>query len=74
MLASNIDPTDARALVAAPVALARRSVRRWLANPMPPSADEVERVLAVARGDVVACELEGGRRVARTSWVLRVER
>ncbi len=72
-LASEIDPTDARALTAAPVALARRSVRRWLANPMPPSADEVERVLAVARGEVIACELEGGRRVARTAWVLRVE-
>ena len=74
LLAGDIDPTDARALTAAPVALARRSVRRWLANPMPPSADEVERVLAVARGEVIACELEGGRRVARTAWVLRLER
>jgi tRNA(Ile)-lysidine synthase len=74
LLAAAIDPTDARALMAAPVALARRAVRRWLANPMPPSADEVERVLAVARGEVIACQLEGGRRVARTAWVLRVER
>jgi tRNA(Ile)-lysidine synthase len=73
LLASDIDPTNARALMAAPVSLARRSVRRWLANPMPPSADEVERVLAVARGEVIACELKGGRRVARTAWVLRVE-
>lgn len=73
LLAGAIDPTDARALMAAPVALARRSVRRWLANPMPPSADEVERVLAVARGKAIACELEGGRRVARTAWVLRLE-
>jgi tRNA(Ile)-lysidine synthase len=73
LLAADVDPTDARALTAAPVALARRSVRRWLANPMPPSADEVERVLAVARGEVIACELEGGRRVARTAWRLRVD-
>jgi hypothetical protein len=48
-------------------------VRRWLANPMPPSANEVERVLAVAKGDTIACELEGGRRVSRTARVLRVE-
>jgi tRNA(Ile)-lysidine synthase len=73
LLSSDIDPTDARALMAAPVALARRSVRRWLANPMPPSANEVERVLAVAKGETIACELEGGRRVSRTAWVLRVE-
>ena len=73
LLSGDIDPTDARALMAAPLALARRSVRRWLANPMPPSADEVERVLAVAGGDVIACELEGGRRVTRTAWVLRLE-
>jgi tRNA(Ile)-lysidine synthase len=73
LLATDIDPTNAKALNAAPVALARRAVRRWLANPMPPSADEVERVLAVARGKVIACELEGGRRIARTAWVLRVD-
>ena len=72
-LASDIDPTNAHALTTAPVALARRAVRRWLANPMPLSADEVDRVLAVARGDAIACEVEGGRRIARTAWVLRVE-
>jgi tRNA(Ile)-lysidine synthase len=73
LLAADLDPTDAKALTAAPVALARRAVRRWLANPMPPTADEVDRVLAVARGDVVACEIEGGRRIARTAWTLRAE-
>jgi tRNA(Ile)-lysidine synthase len=73
LLASDLDPTDAKALTSAPVAVARRAVRRWLANPMPPSADEVDRVLAVARGDVIACEIEGGRRIARTAWTLRAE-
>ena len=64
-LAAAIDPTDARALSAAPEPLARRAVRRWLADPYPPPAAAVERVLAVARGDVLACELPGGRRVSR---------
>jgi tRNA(Ile)-lysidine synthase len=72
-LASSLDPTDARALAAAPVALARRAVRRWLATDHPVSADAVERVLAVARGDVVACEVTGVGRVARSGGRLRVE-
>ncbi|MGE0877817.1 MAG: tRNA lysidine(34) synthetase TilS [Acidimicrobiia bacterium] len=65
-LASVLDPTDAKALAGAPVALARRAVRRWLADPYPPDADAVERVLAVARGDVIATEVSGGRRVSRS--------
>jgi tRNA(Ile)-lysidine synthase len=64
-LAAAIDPTDARALAAAPVALARRAVRRWLADPYPPDAAAVERVLTVARGDAIACEVDGGRRIER---------
>lgn len=72
-LAAELDPTDARALQAAPVALARRALRQWLADPLPPSAAEIERVLAVVRGERVACELEGGRRVARSHQRLSVE-
>lgn len=64
-LAAAIDPTDARALAAAPPALARRAVRRWLADPYPPDAAAVERVLAVAHGDAIACEIDGGRRIER---------
>ncbi len=78
--AAELDPTDARALRAAPRALARRAVRRWLrhgpgadAERHPPSAAEVERVLAVARADAVACELAGGRRVRRRSGRLWLE-
>ena len=80
-LAAAIDPTDARALAAAPPPLARRAVRTWLraAGPggperHPPDAAATERVLAVARGEAVACELPGGWRVARTAGRLRVER
>ena len=71
-LSSSIDPTDARQLATAPVALARRAVRRWLSTTHPPDAATVERVLAVARGEVVACEIPGGSRVARTNQRLSI--
>ena len=64
-LAEAIDPTDARAVAAAPTPLARRAIRRWLTTAHPPDAATVERVLSVARGDAVACELPGGGRVSR---------
>jgi tRNA(Ile)-lysidine synthase len=64
-LATEIDPTDARALASAPAPLARRAIRRWLAVVHPPDAATVERVLAVARGEAAACELPGGARVSR---------
>jgi len=64
-LAATIDPTDARALTAAPLALARRAVRAWLTIDHPPDLATVTRVLAVASGDVEACETNDGRRVAR---------
>ena len=77
-LASEIDPRDARALATAPAALARRAVRAWLRScgdpeAHPPSAAEVARVLAVARGEAVGTELSGGRRVRRSAGRLRVE-
>lgn len=58
------DSPSARALAELPVALARRAVRRWI-GPPPPSFDEVERVLAVARGERLGTELAGHRRVVR---------
>ncbi len=74
-LASAIDPTDARALAAAPPALARRAVRRWLTTGRehPPSASAVERVLEIARGTFRATEVDDGRRVSRTRSRLRLE-
>jgi tRNA(Ile)-lysidine synthase len=65
-LAAMIDVTDARALAAAPVALSRRAIRQWLADPLPPDAATVERVLAVARGEATACDVGRGRSVRRS--------
>jgi tRNA(Ile)-lysidine synthase len=71
--AAELDPTDARALATAPVALARRALRKWLADEHPPDAASVERALAVARGEAVACDLTNGRRLHRTEMRLRIE-
>jgi tRNA(Ile)-lysidine synthase len=69
-LAGGIDVTDARAVAAAPLALARRALRAWLrtldAEHHPPDAAGIERVLAVARGDAVATQLPGGVEVRRS--------
>jgi tRNA(Ile)-lysidine synthase len=64
-LAAHIDPTDAKALAAAPLPLARRAVRRWLTTTHPPDLATIERVLAVARGTATATETVDGRRVSR---------
>lgn len=74
-LAAELDPTDARTLASAPVPLARRAVRGWLRTAgggHPPQAAAVERVLAVARGHHVACELPGGWRVHRSGQRLHL--
>ena len=63
------DGPRAAALVALPMPLARRALRRWLGAP-PPSSAEIERVLAVAAGDARAAELAGGRAVRRSAGVL----
>lgn len=76
-LAERIDPEDARLLVAAPAPLARRALRRWLAEerpPHPPDAATIERVMEVARGRWRATEVGGGFRVARSGGRLRLER
>jgi tRNA(Ile)-lysidine synthase len=68
-LAADLDPTDASALAAASPVLARRAIRRWLRSGPelhPPDSSAVDRVLAVARGEVVACEVGGGRTVRRS--------
>ena len=72
-LAAEVDPTHARVLAAAPVALARRAVRQWLGGEHPPDAATVERVLAVARGEAVATEIGKGRRVVRHQQRLAIE-
>lgn len=65
-LAAAIDPTDAGQLTTSPRVLGARAIRQWLEHDgYPPDADTVQRVLTVAAGDAVACELTGGRRVER---------
>ena len=75
-LAQRLDPTDARAICNAPVPLARRALRRWLRaeGPYPPDMAAVERVLAVARGDVPGTHLAPSVSVRRTAGRLRAER
>ncbi|MEY4162975.1 MAG: tRNA(Ile)-lysidine synthase, partial [Actinomycetota bacterium] len=65
-LASHIDVTDAVALAAAPLPLARRAVRMWLADPYPPDLATVDRVLEVARGRVPGCDIGGNRQIRRS--------
>lgn len=73
-LAGSLDPHDARALAGAPLALARRAVRRWLRQPggHPPDLAAVARVLAVARGESVGTEVGQGRRVRRRAGRLHL--
>ena len=75
-LTDSLDASDARALAAAPIALARWAARRWLraetGSDHPPSAAALDRVLDVARGVSVATEIEGGWRVARSHNRLHV--
>jgi tRNA(Ile)-lysidine synthase len=71
-----LDPTDASAVSKARPAVARRALRNWLRGdgPYPPDLAAVERVLAVARGDVIATQLAPSTTVKRTAGRLRVER
>ncbi|GDX20764.1 hypothetical protein LBMAG07_16850 [Actinomycetes bacterium] len=71
-LAGAIDPTDALALASAPIALARRAIRSWLTNPLVPDSATVERVLEVARGNTLACDIGLGRQVRRSQQQLRI--
>lgn len=65
-LARTIDPTDAKALADAPVPLAHRALRMWLADPYPPDLATLERVLCVARGEAVACDIGENRQIRRS--------
>ena len=62
---------ETRVLANAPLPIARRAIRRWL-GPPPPSADEVERVLAVVRCERVGTQLAGGKTVQRSSGRISV--
>ena len=65
--------TDARAVADADPVVARRALRAWLAaDGYPPDTAAIDRVLAVARGEVTACEIPGGRRVERSNQRFRI--
>lgn len=77
-LAAALDPTDARSLQRAPVALVRRCVRDWLVRSgvgdgHPPSAACVERVMAVVRGDAPRADLMSGWSVHRRAQRLSLQ-
>ncbi len=76
-LAAHIDPTDVHALRAAPVALRRRVLRRWIREHSLdgyfPDSSVIERVMRVVDGEVVACEIAGGQRIKRSMGRLSIE-
>ena len=79
--AADLDPTDGAALAAAPRALARWALRRWITEAAgatggerhPPDLAAVDRVLAVARGEARAADVGCGWRVRRRAGRLRLE-
>lgn len=74
-LAQDLDPTDTRQLQTVSQAVAAQCLRHWLQDDEghPPSSAELERVFQVVYHQRIACELSGGRRVARSDGVLRIE-
>jgi tRNA(Ile)-lysidine synthase len=77
-LAAGLDPTDAATLREAEPAVARRAVRAWLWRGMggdhPVDLAAVDRVLAVARNEAGAAEVQGGWRVFRSEGRLVLDR
>jgi hypothetical protein len=60
-------------LCSADPAIATRALRQWLTRDgYPPSTAAIQRVLGVARGDAIACEIDGGLRIARSERRLRI--
>lgn len=79
VLSTELDPQDARAIAAAPDAIARRALREWLRNFLddechPPDKAAIDRVLQVAKGDAKACDVVAGIRVTRSAQRLSLNR
>ena len=74
-LAAELDPASAAEVAAAPRAVAAEALRRWISEAAGsnPSAASIDRVLDVAAGRVIATEITGGHRVARSTGRLRIE-
>ncbi len=77
--ATTLAAADCRLLRQWPTARLRRWLRVQLRDvdrgdgTHPPTADEVDRALAVVRGEAVAAQLSGGRRLARSGQRLTLE-
>jgi tRNA(Ile)-lysidine synthase len=69
-LADEIDPTDIAAMRAAPIALERRALRRFVreqtGTPYAPDADAIARLVEVVAGVRLAAQVPGGARIARS--------
>lgn len=76
-LAAGLDAAGAAELASAPRAVASEALRSWVSaqtgSAQAVSARSVERIMAVAAGERLATEIEGGHRVARTRGRLRIE-
>ena len=74
-LGNGIDPTDTRALQAEVTSVTVSVLRRWLRDELghPPSAADLDRLLAVVHHEIIATEISGGRRVSRHKGKLWVE-
>jgi tRNA(Ile)-lysidine synthase len=66
-LAAASERASVGSIAAAPLPLARRAVRMWLADPYPPDHATVERVLEVARGVHPGCDVGGNRQIRRSN-------
>lgn len=75
--AASVDVTDARAVAAAPAAVASEALRRWwrreTGEPYAPDAAATTRMLGVARGEAVAADVVAGWRIARRDQRLRLD-
>jgi tRNA(Ile)-lysidine synthase len=76
VLAGALDPTDAGALAGSPRPVAAAALRRWWREGTglehPPDAAALARVLQVASGGAVACDVVAGWRVHRSAGRLRL--
>ena len=77
-LARGLEDVDCRELREWPSARLRRWLRAQLSHDdadgvHPPSSEEIERALGVVRGDVVATELAGKKRLSRSAQRLTLE-
>lgn len=77
-LAGQLDPTDAHGLAAAPEVLATLALRAWWSDQTdcahPPDGAAIARMLAVARGEAVGCDVLGGWQLRRSAGRLVLRR